>query len=536
MKSKWLTIIMMIFTTKSLCDRLKNQPVYSLAIDSIRVKIKEALNKVKNPMYLDESRIPSFTRALKQMCPNASQKLINEGMDEEAKPILGSGGFGRVLKVTTVGRKQAAKEIDLLAILWRNLTRGKNAQDTTIENCRKSFESMIRVNLRNLDESKEVEGEFEKTNEAALEALDELSENQKCSFILAGIPYEEIALQLFKYVEQEIKFLDELSKSFNEEANLKAFPMLEQCLIDEDLKVYLITDRLGPDLRTILEVCGGPIYEHDPKQQIKYALELVYLAEATHSMGKNHCDIKPENIVHTDKILSSLVLVDFGNVVSSDNRCLKGTLGYFPPEKNKQFAEKETKDSKKAKDIYSKYDVFSLGMILSELTMKKESEDLIQLSKLAKSFGSFLVDSKLETQFSNEIAKIKESKEKVLKNAEINNSANFLTAKIDYEFTNILASMMNVDYKERLGIREAIYLLRELHIYLLAFDDQQAASISDFSVEKELKNRSKLKKRVEKDDWMGEVEQILLKTREDKTSQYQNLIASKSIFKKQIVI
>eukprot|EP00828_Plagiopyla_frontata_P014797 TRINITY_DN1928_c0_g2_i6.p1 TRINITY_DN1928_c0_g2~~TRINITY_DN1928_c0_g2_i6.p1 ORF type:complete len:262 (+),score=22.25 TRINITY_DN1928_c0_g2_i6:140-925(+) len=132
----------------------------------------------------------------------------------------------------------------------------------------------------------------------------------------------------------------------------------------EGLQISIIQTRYYKDLNQIL--FGGDSIAIPNKKQI--CCQLIQALEYIHSKDVIHLDLKPQNIIFKDQSLNAICLLDFGiSKIQKDSNqstdVLEISCFYCPPEVS------QTERSY----VSSKSDIFSLGIVLYELTTGKRA-------------------------------------------------------------------------------------------------------------------------------------------------------------------
>ncbi|KAK0441297.1 kinase-like domain-containing protein [Armillaria borealis] len=129
---------------------------------------------------------------------------------------------------------------------------------------------------------------------------------------------------------------------------------------------YLVMPRYYISLSDRLEELRNSNQVMDMAELRLHAAEIVLAVEALHHYGCFHCDIKPENLMFTEK--GHLVLVDFSlsevgsGILEAGGR---GTPGYIPPE------------ALDGRTHYSGYaaDIYAMGVVLLQMYLCPRQND-----------------------------------------------------------------------------------------------------------------------------------------------------------------
>jgi len=235
--------------------------------------------------------------------------------------LLGDGGEGTVFRGVMDGHDYAIKYVKL------RVQQGKPRENTVKMNIINAISEYVRVN-----------------------------EMQACPSILRSL----IVIMPAKYYSPSAKF--------------KSLPFLYG-QSNNDESVYIVSNYLrGNSLDTFVERSKeGTKYAYDVK---KTFLQIIRAVKCMHDHGYVHRDIKPQNIMYEND--DTLTVIDFGSLCKIDKCAFKDvgfTPEYVPPEqanfqsreKNRPIPNNFAKNVESNRELYKKYDVFSLGCTLFNL-------------------------------------------------------------------------------------------------------------------------------------------------------------------------
>lgn len=176
-------------------------------------------------------------------------------------------------------------------------------------------------------------------------------------------------------IENEVRTLSNLSG--------KGIPAVYGCLVKEDT-AYLFRQYIeGRTLREYVESCGT----FSVKKASEIGIKICEIISRLHSSDPPviHRDIKSDNIILTAD--GEIYLIDFGisreyNSSASRDTCVMGTLSSAPPE---QFGYGQTD---------GRSDIYSLGVLLREMTETDGKKSLGKLSSVIKKCTMFSPDDR----------------------------------------------------------------------------------------------------------------------------------------------
>jgi serine/threonine protein kinase len=145
---------------------------------------------------------------------------------------------------------------------------------------------------------------------------------------------DKVLKEFIDQLNREAKLSFDLSqKPLETSSGYKIFPKMKSCYVTKDFDVYLVMEKLSPNLESVSAYCGdrmvGP---KDFKEMLLILLQFVVNAAEFSKYGITHCDIKPVNVAFgLDFKLPKPIILDFG-MASNKNICVGGTPIYQPPE------------------------------------------------------------------------------------------------------------------------------------------------------------------------------------------------------------
>ncbi|KAL4483014.1 hypothetical protein ABPG74_019040 [Tetrahymena malaccensis] len=166
----------------------------------------------------------------------------------------------------------------------------------------------------------------------------------------------------FKKIEEEEKILKLL------EGTPYVFKSIKEFLNKKKTKYYQISKRYQCSLKDIMKDFFDKKKTLPLNQIIGFAIQMSTVFEKLQQNKLMHSDIKPENILY-DSQEKSFHLCDFGESKSFEEKSKTYKLKGF----TRKYAAPEILEDGNSYNI--KYDIYSLGIILLELTLGKILED-----------------------------------------------------------------------------------------------------------------------------------------------------------------
>lgn len=485
---------------------------------------KKALEGIFEAMSINDKRLAAkesgkissfavrkFYESLKIICPKASSALIYQ--DEPTyEPIIGKGGFGTVWDAVIDGEHKAVKQINLAEIILKKLFRKFPLTIQENEKCLHSIENLL------MSESLFIEKEAtqrldEKGNEinifiSHLETLKpvnlELLDTPECKLIPGSYEtIKQVVEDNIVKLHNEIYVMKEIDKySTENESPYRSYPKFDYCLVDSDLTVYIINEKLGPSVREVYKVCDGVINEHDLQRRLLNYMGMMYQIYLMHEKGIAHCDIKLDNSLFNNEKLEWIHLIDFG-LISANEECNGYTVGYAPPEVFVYKIKSEEVDLEYNTPEYQKQDAFSLAFTI--LKMELGHSRTSELSKFVTSFETLKNDDLLEDLDDKfqELIDTQQAKLFADRYGVDYKSSQDRSAQIDYEFNYLLTHSLNLFYVIRIPVKALLFLTYKLYITLI-HPEMEFKKVDDYFI-----NASELKEELEKSEWATEVARIL---------------------------
>ena len=304
-------------------------------------------------------------------------------------------------------------------------------------------------------------------------------------------------------MRNEIVLMQDLHKySTANEKPYRTFAKFDYCLVESDLTVYLVSEKLGPSLRDVFKACNGVINEHDLERRLLTYIGMMYPVVLMHNKGFAHCDIKPNNIVYNNEDLAWTYLIDYG-LISYKKECRGRTVGYAPPEAFVADIDFGDIDTDWDTPEFQKHDAFSIGF--SILKMELGSTRSHELSSAVIKFEELRnVKEVVDTDeiFQNNL-------DDAIENLLVERyGANYKESKnrnvvIDQELQFLLMQSLSLFYNIRIPVKVLLFLSYKLYLMLIN-KTMEIKKILEF-----FENFSDIKDQINKEDWLESVAETL---------------------------
>lgn len=516
------TMLLTVMLVNCFCERLASSKDYSEPVEKIFNKIQMTKNETELDK-ISESKNPTFTAVIEKICGKPDKSLIKNKQDE--KLILGKGGFGTVLNLEINESRKAVKQVNLFAMAWEYVESSANASKKALEACKNDLTKRIATQM----------AKFEKENELETKIVDivrgAVKDQNECSALDES--FKSYIKKLAPSIQYEIEVISELSDDSRKDEQIKAFPIIDKCFIDDNFKIYFVGEKLGADLSLVLKACQyRPLYEDRAGRMVELALEAMLLVHTLHTKGKHHCDLKPSNIMFTNKLMHSLKLIDFSLVSAKTSECRGGTVGFIPVDDKRVKTKEEMTNAKLRADFNKRHDHFALGMTLLEVFVGPEDPLFKTLKKQAAGFAGSNVDWVTDgNSFVNQLHAITTRKKEEIKKYENKEDLrNSLT--IEYLMLSIAAWMTYFDDQVRISTQTGLYLTHQLYAY---YNSEGRKSKSQFYKD-HFEDKKTLKLKSEESAWIEEVKKTVVEFRKSKAKQYQKYMEAASQNNKEIII
>jgi len=478
--------------------------------EAIRVNQKLTADREsgKSPAITDRKFSPQF----KEMCPNAeNDRVYYDRPDYE--PILGEGGFGMVWDAVIAGTHKAVKQIDLSSIIISKLSEKFPVDIDKNLQCIKSIESVLRDESLFIEE-KPTSRLDEQGNEISIYVSD-IETLNPINLDKLNTPECQLVFDSFKTIKRvvenylaamrnEIVLMQELHKySTANEKPYRTFAKFDYCIVDPDLTVYLVSEKLGPSLRDVFKACNGVINEHDLERRLLTYIGMMYPVVLMHNGGFAHCDIKLNNIVYNSEDLARTYLIDYGLISDEGEECRGRTVGYAPPEAFVADIDFGNIDTEWDTPQFQKHDAFSIGFSILKM-------------ELGPTRSHELRSAVIKFEELKNVKEVEDTDETFQKNLDVaienllveRYGANYKESKerkviIDQEFQFLLTQSLSLFYNTRIPVKVLLFLAYKLYLMLIN-KKMEIKKIFEF-----FENFSDIKDQINKEDWLDSVAETL---------------------------
>lgn len=307
-------------------------------------------------------------------CDNnfAQRRVVHEYNNSKTKRPLGAGAFGKVYEFTHEKVTYAVKEIrvrlsDHSLIKLKNKRCGSDESKIAIANAAiAEVDGIIKrspsVYKNSLPTFKSIYKHFRK-----VEDLPEFEEK-------IALDYYAKMKSLIEHLEKEIT----INKLISTEPDKKTKTF--------DYKFHFCAQVDGLNYMIFQEKNEYSLNSHYLLDRLKrwriderahFYVDLFKQLHALHELGIVHCDLKEDNVMMKSRYSRAATFIDFG-IGEIKSYCNGGTKGYMAPELYK------TIPPSKDETLRFKADVFSMGVIVANLEVRREMPDVDVSLSIAK--------------------------------------------------------------------------------------------------------------------------------------------------------
>jgi serine/threonine protein kinase len=456
--------MMQCFAVSEKVDQMK---LIKAAKENATKELKSSLDEMVEVPF----QIPDFDESVKGVCSNFPQKILKIKGKEPRKTILGHGGFGSVMEVEIDGSPKAVKYISFQRRIsqWLKAVDKSKLHNSCVTSLLDNLGVVALKTNPNFPKDEEIPLRIENVNLSTLTNM--LTGKKECQEHDIEKDVKPILANLinnyFGLLKTELKSSKELSNFSKKHDNdsHRTFPSFDYCIVDGDLNVYFVMEKLGNELLALRNVCRSFVGPTDLKERLSFFVQLLYKAWVVNWLGLVNCDIKLDNILFKlDSEYKKVYIIDYGHL-RKDRPCRDGTKGYQAPETiYKKLNSLSPKWTKFVTPSIEQADAFAMGMVLLLIEIELKNVNSIESKYEEVSNNTSYNDLISEKSFHDMARELleKDTKSKY-EHIKIDDEKP-LNFHLETLYKKVILKLLNFNYSERYPLSVALFLLHQLYL------------------------------------------------------------------------